>query len=234
MYFDGVDDYVLVPHSSSINITGKYTFMAWINPITFGGYSRGRIFDKNPTLASGYIFYIENTPGSSIVYVLEVFINGANAYVSNVISLNVFQCVGAVFTGSAVRFYVNGKLVGAPPFSIYPSTNTENLYIGNRKYLDRGFCGYISRILIYKDTVLSDSGIAWNYNNPDNPIRDGLVLWLKADPAYIKDIDNDGILEWIDLSGYGNHGKIYGAILVQLVRTPARILSPARVLSPVR
>jgi hypothetical protein len=234
MFFDGVDDYVLVPHSASVSITGKYTFMAWINPLTFGGLSRGRILDKNPTVASGYIFYIENTPGTPVVYALLVFINNTYAYVSNVISLGVFQSVGAVFTGSTMRFYVNGRLVGSPSFTVYPSANTENLYIGNRRQLDRGFYGYIHQILIYKDRDLPDRDITWNHLNPDNPVRDGLVLWLKAHPGYVKDIDGDGLLEWIDLSGNGNHGKIYGARLIELIRTPARALPVSRTLPVAR
>ena len=89
------------------------------------------------------------------------------------------------------------------------------------------------QILIYT-RGLSDSEIAWNFNYPERPVRNGLYVWLQADPAYIKDIDNDGVLEWLDLSGNNNRGKIYGAQLVQLVKTPARVLMPARVLSPVR
>jgi hypothetical protein len=76
-------------------------------------------------------------------------------------------------------------------------------------------------ILIYS-RALTDSEIQWNYNNPDNPIRNGLVLWFRAHPDNIKDIDGDGLLEWLDLSGYGNHGKIYGATLVKLIRDPVR------------
>jgi hypothetical protein len=70
--------------------------------------------------------------------------------------------------------------------------------------------------------ILSETEISWNYVNPDNPIRNGLVLWLRAHPDYIKDIDGDGVLEWIDLSGFNNHGKIYGATLVKLIRDPVR------------
>jgi hypothetical protein len=81
---------------------------------------------------------------------------------------------------------------------------------------------------------LSDQEIQWNYINPDNPVRNGLVLWLKADPAYVKDIDGDGLLEWLDLSGFNNHGKIYGARLVELIRTPARTLPVARALPVAR
>jgi hypothetical protein len=60
------------------------------------------------------------------------------------------------------------------------------------------------------------------------------VLWLKADPSYVKDIDGDGVLEWIDLSGFGNHGKIYGAQLVELVKTAKRVLTPVRIPVPAR
>jgi hypothetical protein len=80
---------------------------------------------------------------------------------------------------------------------------------------------YSACVLIYS-RPLSDSEITWNYSNPDNPIRNGLVLWLQAHPDNIRDIDGDGVLEWLDLSGYGNHGKIYGATLVKLIRDPVR------------
>ena len=50
----------------------------------------------------------------------------------------------------------------------------------------------------------------------------------------MKDIDGDGVLEWLDLSGFNNHGKIYGAQLVQLIKTPARLLPPNRVLASAR
>jgi hypothetical protein len=89
------------------------------------------------------------------------------------------------------------------------------------------------QLLIYTRD-LSDSDIAWNFKYPENPVRNGLYVWLQAGPQYIKDIDGDGVLEWLDLSGFGNHGKIYGAQLVQLVKTPARVLTPSRVLPVAR
>jgi hypothetical protein len=60
------------------------------------------------------------------------------------------------------------------------------------------------------------------------------MLWLQADPAHIRDIDGDGVPEWLDLSGFGNHGKVYGARLVELVRAPRRALAPARALPTAR
>ena len=89
------------------------------------------------------------------------------------------------------------------------------------------------QLLVYTRD-LSDSEVQWNYLYPDNPVRNGLYVWLQADPNYIKDIDGDGVLEWVDLSGYGNHGKVYGAMLVELVKTAKMVLTPARVLKAVR
>jgi hypothetical protein len=82
--------------------------------------------------------------------------------------------------------------------------------------------------------ALSYSEIQQNYNYPDNPTKNGLVLWLKAAPQYVKDIDGDGILEWLDLSGYGNHGKIYGAQLVKLIKDASRVIQAQRVLACAR
>jgi len=89
------------------------------------------------------------------------------------------------------------------------------------------------QLLIYTRD-LADKDIEWNFKNPDNPIRNGLYVWLQAHPDYIKDIDGDGVLEWVDLSGNNNHGKIYGAQLVELVKAVKRVLKPARVLRAVR
>jgi hypothetical protein len=89
------------------------------------------------------------------------------------------------------------------------------------------FLGFIAQVLIYS-RALSGSEIQYNYQNPNNPITNGLVLWLQADPKYISGNT------WLDLSGYGNNGTIYNAQLIQLEKTPARVLNVNRVLGAVR
>jgi len=78
-----------------------------------------------------------------------------------------------------------------------------------------------SSLLIYSRAP-SESELRHNMVYPWNPVRDGLKVWLLAHPDYIKDIDNDGVLEWIDLSGNNNHAKLYGATLATLIKTPLR------------
>jgi len=137
-----------------------------------------------------------------------------------------------VIDNQALYGYLNASLKGSVSIGVTVKPTSSPMYVGRGAY-DEFFYGYISQALLYTRS-LSDSEIQHNYQYPDNPVKNGLVLWLQADPQYIKDIDGDGILEWIDLSGFNNHGKIYGAQLVQLVKTPARVLTPARALSPVR
>jgi len=77
-------------------------------------------------------------------------------------------------------------------------------------------------ILRVYSRAIEDWEIEHNFRYPYSPVRDGLELYLLAHPDYIRDIDGDGVLEWIDLSGKNRHAKIYGATLVELIKPPAR------------
>ena len=46
--------------------------------------------------------------------------------------------------------------------------------------------GLRNELCVYSRALTADE-ISWNYNNPSNPVKDGLVLWLQADPQNIKD-----------------------------------------------
>jgi len=231
MYFDGIDDYVMTGESG-IPITTEFTGMvwAWIDPTTEFYYNRFFGMD---------LYYIEFSYGVGSRNQLGYYyrLNG-NRWIGTGVSAplgirffstlrfkngvtDVFVNTSKVFTrtepGTSLKAYLD-KVTLAWTFSLDTSLRYK---------------GYTAHVLIYT-RALSDSEIEWNYLYPDNPVRDGLVLWLYADPAYVKDIDNDGVLEWIDLSGYNNHGKIYGATLVQLIKSASRVVQAQRVLSVVR
>jgi len=70
--------------------------------------------------------------------------------------------------------------------------------------------------------ALEDWEIEHNFRYPYDPVKKDLEVYLLAHPDYIADIDGDGVLEWIDLSGKNRHAKLYGATLVELVKPPAR------------
>ena len=231
MYFDGVDDYVQINDNPSLNPSSEISIM-----LVFAILRTDRdlpIVDKRA---------VNDWPKAYNVYweylykCISFQINGVWFRSSQFTSINTFVHYSASYSQSqgVVKIYLNGSLDKQYSYNSNIITTTYPLWIGDvYPGFPRKFNGYIAQVLIYS-RALSDSEIRWNYQYPDNPVRNSLVLWLKADPQYVKDIDGDGILEWIDLSGYNNHGKIYGAQLVQLVKSAIRILPKARILKVLR
>jgi hypothetical protein len=80
-------------------------------------------------------------------------------------------------------------------------------------FYGRIFNGYLTHVHIYPDKALTVDEINKNMKTPDDPVRDGLKLYYSVKLRNIRDVDHDGVPEILDLSGYNNHGKIYGAKL---------------------
>jgi len=231
MYFDGVDDYVRTVSTISLStpITvvvwfshiDKYNVLALVANAGAGYYALGFRFFVNTYGTQDRRLRIEAATGTS----------GSDLSTPvNAVQPGVWNHGTAVINSGNSSLWLNWQKLDSG--SLLDFTKTDYVYIGTIAG-SFYFHGYISHVLIYS-RALSDSEIWQNYNCPENPVRDGLVLWLHADPAYVKDIDNDGVLEWIDLSGYNNHGKIYGATLVQLIKSASRVVQAQRVLSVVR
>ena len=210
MYFDGNSYVQITSAMMDFSKYDAYTVMVWVmrtatGPGGFAGYQPGGAESRSPSM---YFYPTEkdfhfghgdgNTWYNTVVY--GVLTNYKWFHLAIRWSL----------ANGIIEGFVNGSNVGNATAPNRPYSNPA-YWIG---HIDSYHIGYIAQVLIYNRS-LSDSEITLNYNNPDNPVRDDLILWLQADPAYVKDIDGDGILEWIDLSGNGNYGKIYGAWLVQ-------------------
>jgi len=145
--FDGVDDYVRVPHSSNLVFTNKFTFVGWIYPKDFSydrNYGR-RVFHKgdNPMihLLVTYSFRFRLKIGG----VTYDFSAPANS-----LTVNTWHHIAAVYDGSFVRLYVNGVKVLESARTGNLDTNTEDLFIGIHSSLTAGaFNGLIDDVRIY-------------------------------------------------------------------------------------
>jgi len=157
LQFDGVDDYVIVPYSSTLDISNAFTFEAWIYPTSFGESSLGRIFDKNYT--TGYGFYIRNNSASQIEQFAVSLNNSAYGSTNYSIVLNTWQHIAVTFNNSLssgqVKFYLNGAQVRTAWRTTVVDTNTEPLYIGNIWSLTRTFKGIIDEVMIYNRNLNS-------------------------------------------------------------------------------
>jgi len=231
MYFDEVDDYVDV---KPFPLGGESTVEAWFHDINIYTNYWGTVFGW---FYNWNNYAIMNHQGNTGRQKYGYMISGVGlAAISSDIIPSRFVHGTGVFSASKgfAKLYWDATVVGSRTFTplsqpVWLATKVCVGHFNNYCW----FNGYIVLVRVYS-RALSEDEIAWNYNNPDNPIRDGLVLWLQANPDNIKDIDGDGVLEWVDLSGYNNHGKIYGATLVEVIKAPSRVLAPSRILPPAR
>jgi len=204
LHLDGIDDYVEVPHSDSINPTEAITISVLIFPTKLGVVNP--IVEKYPASSPypGYGFrigsdnelmYWSSEHGSWVS--LPCVISEANRWYHVAIS------VGA---DGKVHTYLNGEYKGYAS-SKPPGYGTSNLMVGTNGDLKRTyFNGLIALVRIY-NRPLSQEEIKWNTLNYHSPVRDGLVLWL-----YDKIVGDT----WYDESPYNNNGTIYGAVRKEL------------------
>jgi hypothetical protein len=225
VYFDGIDDYVYVGDNPSLR---PPTFTVFVYAMyTAGVFDQNYIFRKTGS-APGYTVNLQiSSPyfGAGVGFRLRDASLGSDFTVLAPYPSFAWFSAALVYDGSTAYTYLNASLYVSRSMAFDNTKNTNSLYVG---YPGGAKSPALVFQALYYSRALSSSEIAWNHNYPDNPIRNGLVLWLQADPSYVKDIDGDGRLEWIDLSGYNNHGKIYGATLVDLYKSPVRALSSVR------
>ena len=127
-----------------------------------------------------------------------------------------YAMVAGVNASYLCGFVNGGGKVCAYPNAYYLSQNyillgtptpvTDIGYGSNPQY--EFFYGNIYQVLIYYRS-LSDSEVSQLYQNPSSIPTSNLVLWLKADPHYLYDVNWDGYVDWIDLSGNNNHATLY-------------------------
>jgi len=199
--FDGENDYVQVLDSPSLTFNNQITITAWIKPTLHpsGWYD---IVGKS----NSEFRFVVHSDGSQQQLVFLVSDDEATwSYAVSglgTLKANEWQFVAVTFDSGNVTFYINGEkyVKTIDRTTIFDSSNALKIGWYYETYY---FDGLIDEVRIY-NRALSDSEIKWNYQNPDDPITDGLVLWLDArtyDPS-------TGI--WYDLSGQDNHGTAYG------------------------
>ncbi|MHA1740513.1 MAG: LamG domain-containing protein, partial [Candidatus Thorarchaeota archaeon] len=218
--FDGTDDFVEVSPDTSLDLTNNLTIIAWVKKTRD---AIEPVVDKEDTYALDF----HDDKGVCLHY----FSGGAVAggwwgYKSTPLPYTIgewFQ-VACVKEGTTIRYYYNGSLhdtISNVAESIDTSTNPLQIARGPTGALE-WFAGQYMNIMIY-NRALSDEEIKWNYLHPDNPVRDGLVLWLKMD-------EGEGTKAF-DYSGNDNDGTINGATWMY-EQAPVGLDHPTKIAPP--
>ncbi|MEJ7848342.1 MAG: LamG-like jellyroll fold domain-containing protein [Pyrinomonadaceae bacterium] len=183
--FDGVNDFIEVPDSAALNITGPLSLQAWLNT---SNTAYGKIAGKRSGGSDGYSLEVSNGK-------LRVRI-GAGSFQSHAeIYANTWTHVAATYDGARIRIYINGLLNGVSP-EITPviPANSAPLRIGaDSAAAAEFFTGLIDELQIH-NRALSPAEIIAGYSSIPAPNSNG-----NLDTTF----DSDGIV--VTQTGPGNN-----------------------------
>ena len=146
LFFDGVDDWVTVSDSPSLDLTNGMTISAWVSPITLSGWDTVVIKERPFHIA--YALY-GNTGGNMPSGEIRLTSNHVVLGDSQV-SIGSWTHLGATFDGSALKLYVNGALVRTVSVSGTIFVSDDPFRIGgNSIWSDEFFHGLIDEVRIY-------------------------------------------------------------------------------------
>lgn len=221
--FDGNDDKVTVPHSTSLDITEPFSVQAVIKCTGQDNYYA--IVDKfkyNASDSKGFAFYLSGGKLRISIY------SGANGNGGKIGTTNLrdSEChhVFTSWDGDTIRLYVDGNLEGKSAWAYAPGSTTQNLGIGYRLSGHGGtmpFKGTIDEVVISSDPTLKiDYGDAPDPTYPTLSTNNGAFHFVNPDIylGNLIDSENDGIPDGLSLgddnAGYDDEdGVIFTSVI---------------------
>jgi hypothetical protein len=151
--FDGVNDYLSIPNSVSLDVSGtELTLSMWINPQALAG-GDSVVLGKswNATMASPYYQYgLELAGGTVPVFYVGTTSGVQSASMGSALALNQWSNLAVVFNGSQAQFYVNGALATTVPLSASITARGNPLRLGADANTQQFFKGSLDDVRIYE------------------------------------------------------------------------------------
>ena len=146
--FDGVNDFVTIADSASLDLARGMTIEAWVNPTSTSG-SRTAVFKENR--AAGHQSYSLYATASSSKPAAEVATGGSYTTLnsSQTIPANTWTHVAASFDGTTLRIYRNGVQVGSRALSGSLVSTGDPLKIGGNAVWSEWFKGQIDEVRVW-------------------------------------------------------------------------------------
>lgn len=158
---DGVDDFVDIPHTASLNVSPAFSVDFWVNAnaVQVNPDGLATVIDKThrsselPPFNSGWVFQAALTGPVAGELTLNIgngttFSPGARTLVN--IFDGVFHHIAGVFNGTTIRMYLDGVLVHTVPFAGTPLGNTSPLNFGRFAIQNkRHFKGLLDEVEIF-------------------------------------------------------------------------------------
>jgi hypothetical protein len=125
--FDGVDDYVTVTDTSTLDITASITLEAWVK---FNSIGHHWIVGKDP-YNTAYQLFADTYSGNEFIFQ----INSDAQAKGGIPAVGVWTHVAGTYDGANLKLYVNGELVATTPYTGAITATSGPLKIGAFDYL---------------------------------------------------------------------------------------------------
>ena len=164
--FDGIDDWITVNDSNTLDLTTGMTLEAWVYPTAaMTGTGWQTVVNKEQPSGFGAAYYLAansdlNQPEAA-VYTTD----WRKLYGGPAVSANQWTHLAATYDGSTLKLYVNGAQVSSQPQTGGIDVTNGVLRIGGSATWGEFFKGYIDEVRIY-NRALSASELATDMKTP--------------------------------------------------------------------
>ncbi len=146
--FDGVDDWVTVNDSNSLDLTNSMTLMAWVYPTdTMSGWRA--VVNKEQPGGFGAAYYLAANSDLNQPEVAVYTASWNKLYGGPALSANQWVHLAGTYDGTTLRLYVNGTQVSSQPQAGGIDVTNGVLRIGGNSYWGEFFKGLIDEIRVY-------------------------------------------------------------------------------------
>jgi len=161
LQFDGVDDFVEIPHADILTVDNEVTVMAWINTERHGGPNneswQGIVAKSNSPRS--YSLYTEASGALHFSTTSTVINDYVGTLSSGQVPLNEWVHVAAMVVDGEHQYYINGEPAGTSGSDIVlPGTaDTSPVLIGRTgEGAARSFLGIIDDVRIYNEALTQE------------------------------------------------------------------------------
>ena len=152
--FDGVNDWVTVADSASLDLTNAMTMMAWVRPTTTGGWRTALFKEAGNDLA--YALYTSGAVSGAAFP--SSWIGGSDLTGSAALPTNTWTHLTATYDRANWRLYANGTQVATRAFTPAIGVSNGPLRIGGNAIWGEWFAGALDELRVY-DRALSSAEV---------------------------------------------------------------------------
>jgi len=166
LYFDGINDWMTVNDSNSLDLTTGMTLEAWVNP-TSSAASWTTVLMKEQASTQAYALFADTTSARPYIYFNTATDSSGSKSVggTSALPINTWSHLAATYDNTTLRLYVNGVQVGSQSFTGSIMNSAAALRIGGNSVWGEYFQGRIDELRIY-NRALTQSEIQADMNTP--------------------------------------------------------------------